>query len=234
MLREGSKLRRARKRRRWTQAQLGAKVGLSQSAISDLEIGDGGTLSLVAWQRVALVLDLPFRVEVGRDSLEEPADAGHLKIQELVLRLGRASGHARSFELPTKPTDPSRSIDVNLRDDVHRRLLRIECVNTFGDIGAAVRSSDRKGAEAEALAIAIGHDRPYTVHSCWVVRATRRNRELLARYPQIFATRFPGSSLGWVRAFPDGATAPSEQGLVWCDVAATRVFEWRPGHRDGR
>jgi transcriptional regulator with XRE-family HTH domain len=227
MVREGGKVRSARKRRRWTQMQLGARVGLSQSAVSDLELGDGAALSLAAWQRVAIVLDLPLRLELGRDALEEPLDAGHLGIQELILRLGRQTGRRRRFELASKPDDPSRSTDVGLVDDRHHQLLQLECVNTFGNLGAAARSSDRKRAEAEALAISIGYGRPYTVHQCWVVRATRRNRRLLAQYPETFQARFTGSSSGWVAALTKGTPAPAEPGLVWCDVACTRVFAWR-------
>ena len=65
------------------------RAGLSQTMISEIELGNGGALSLVAWQRLAIVLDLPLHFELGRDPLEEPRDAGHLAIQELVLRLGR-------------------------------------------------------------------------------------------------------------------------------------------------
>ena len=182
---------------------------------------------MIAWQRVAIVLDLPLELKLGRDALEEPADAGHLAVQELVLRLGRAAGYRRTFELPTKPADPSRSTDVGLTDDSARRLLLIECVNTFGSINASIRSSDRKRAEAEALAISVGHGQPYAVHMCWVVRATRRNRQLIARYPELFASRFPGSSRAWVAALNMGSPPPTEPGLVWCDVRATLLFEWR-------
>jgi hypothetical protein len=38
------------------------------------------------WQQVALVLQLHLELTLGRDPMEEPADAGHLTIQELVLR----------------------------------------------------------------------------------------------------------------------------------------------------
>jgi transcriptional regulator with XRE-family HTH domain len=227
MLREGAKVRRARRRRGWTQAQLGAKIGLAQSTMSDLEIGEGGSLSLVVWQQLALVLELPLEVTLGRDAHEEPVDAGHLAIQELILRLGRSTGRRRTFELPTKPADPARSTDVGLKDDNLRQLVQVECVNTFGNISAAVRSADRKRAEAEALAISIGYGAPYAVRQVWVVRATRRNRRLLAIYPEIFATRFPGSSRAWVEALTVGKAPPAEAGLVWCDVAATRLFEWR-------
>jgi transcriptional regulator with XRE-family HTH domain len=229
LIREGGKVRRARKRRRWSQLRLAGKVGISQPTVSALERGAGGNLSLVLWQQVALVLNLPLDLQLGRDALEDPADAGHLGIQELVLRLGRATGRRRTFELPTKPTDPSRSVDVGLIDDLRRCLIRIECVNSWGDVGASIRSSDRKRAEAEALAVSIGHGDPYSVHECWVVRATRRNRALVARYPELFATRFPASSRAWVAALTSRMRPLDERGLVWCDVACTRIFAWRAG-----
>jgi hypothetical protein len=153
--------------------------------------------------------------------------AGLLAIQELVLRLGRATRRVRRFELRSSSTDQSRWTDVGLIDDQARCLLQIECVNTVGNIGAAVRSSDRKRAEAEALAIAAGGEDPYTVHTCWVVRATEHNRRLIEKYPQLFAARFPGSSRAWVAALTNGRRPPDESGLVWCDVRATRVIEWR-------
>ncbi len=232
LLREGAKIRRARKRRRWTQAELGRRAGLAQTTVSKLERGSGGTLSLESWQQVGLVLALPFDVELGRDALDEPTDVGHLRVQELVLRLARPLGYTRTYELPTKPSSPGLSVDVGLADDRNRRLLQIECVNLFGNVNAAVRSSDRKRAEAEALAAGAGN-RPgsdgsgYTVHQCWVVRATRPNRALIGRYPEIFAAAFPGSSKRWADALTRGVTPPAGRGLVWCDVAATRVFEWR-------
>jgi transcriptional regulator with XRE-family HTH domain len=226
--REGEKLRRARKRRRWTQREVARRVGVDQATISRLECGAGAKLSLLLWQQLATLLDLPLDINLGRDALEAPADAGHLDVQELTLRLGRRSGYGRSFELATKPSDPSLSTDVGLTDDVHRRLIQVECVNTFGSVNAAVRSTDRKRAEAEALAVAVGQGDPYLVHQVWVVRATRRNRALLARYPELFASRFLGSSRAWVAALTVGVQPPAELGLVWCDVRATRLFEWRP------
>jgi transcriptional regulator with XRE-family HTH domain len=227
LARLGLEVRTSRIRRGWTQAELGAKAGLAQSTISLMERGLGGQLSVDAWQRVFVALGRPLLFEAGKDPISEPADAGHLRIQELVLRLGRSAGYANSFELHVRPVDPGRSADVGLRDDRRRRLVLVECWNTIGDVGAAARSSSRKVTEAEALAIALGGERPHSVHGCWVVRATARNRELVARYPEVFAARFPGSSEGWIRALATGSEPPSEPGLVWCDVAATRLFAWR-------
>ncbi len=143
------------------------------------------------------------------------------------MRLGRKAGYGRAFEVATRPADPGRSTDVGLRDDRRRILVLVECWNTIGDVGAAARSTDRKLAEAAALAVVAGGERPFAVRGVWVVRATARNRALLARYPEVFAARFPGSSAGWLAALTSDADPPAQPGLVWCDVAATRRFAWR-------
>ena len=61
----------------------------------------------------------------------------------------------------------------------------------------------------------------------WIVRSTRANRALIARYPEVFTARFPGSSAGWVRALTTGVDPLAEPGLVWCDVDANRLLAWR-------
>jgi hypothetical protein len=119
-------------------------------------------------------------------------------------------------------------VDVGLCWDSQQRMVLVECWNTFGDVGAATRSTNRKRSELEDLAVGRwGPDA--TVGVVWVVRASARNRALLQRYPEIFASRFPGSSRGWLEALTVGAAPPEEPGLVWCDVGATRIFEWRRG-----
>lgn len=223
----GGSVKDSRGRRRWTQDELGERAGVSRGSVSRIERGLGGGQSLDTWQRVALAAGTPLIVKLQRDPLEDTADAGHLAMQELVLRVGRRAGFARTFELAMRPSEPWRSTDVGLRNDRRRILLLCECWNTFGDIGAAARSSARKLADAEELAVLAGGVQPYRVASCWVVRDTRRNREVVRRYPEVFAARFPGSSRGWVEALTNGAEPPREQGLVWCDVDATRLFAWR-------
>ncbi len=224
----GRSLRASRLRRRLTQSALAERVGLSRARIGQLETGDALGASVVTWFTLAEALDRPFRVEFGRDPTEQPADAGHLAMQELVLRLGRGAGYAGTFELPTRLSDPSRSTDVRLLDRQRRRLVLVECWNTFGDLGAAARSSDRKRSEAEAVAVALGpDDTPMTVGVCWVVRDTRRNRELLTRYPHIVESRFPGSSAAWVRALTSAEPLPEGSGLIWSDLRATRLFARR-------
>jgi transcriptional regulator with XRE-family HTH domain len=223
----GATIRSARIRRGLSQSKLGRLVGISQSEVSRIELGHGRGVRLETWLALADQLGLRARFEFARDWQEPPMDAGHLAIQELLLRLARATGCLATFELPIRPGEPFRSIDVFVRDDARRRLLVEEAWNTFGDIGAGARSFDRKMAAANDLAVAIGGDRPYLVAGVWVVRATRRNRDLVARYPEVFARRFPGSSTQWVRTLTHGSPPPAQPGLVWCDLRATRVHAWR-------
>ena len=143
-----------------------------------------------------------------------------------MLRLAKQLGIARFFELPTRPIEPSMSVDVGWRDDTRRVLLLNECWNTFGSINAAVRSTHRKLAEMAQLAAATGDG--YRAATCWIVRDTRRNRELLARYPEVFEAAFPASSAAWVQALTNATAAvPDQPGLVWCDLNATRLFAHR-------
>jgi transcriptional regulator with XRE-family HTH domain len=227
LARLGATIRDMRRRRRLTQAALGTRIGLSQSAVSRLERGLGGGMTLDAWQRIALAVGTHLQVSLPRDALQEPIDAGHLAVQELVLRLGRPAGYRGLVELATRQVEPWRAIDVALVDDVRRRLTVVECWNSMGDVGAAARASNRKLAEVVAMAAARWGEQAHAVGLVWVVRATRRNRSLVARYPEVFRARFPGSSAGWVRALTTGADLPSEPGLVWASVDGSRLFPWR-------
>ena len=228
----GRVIREARRRRRMTQAALAAAVGLKQSRISEIERGGGLGTPLLVWVRLGIMLGRPLAMSFSRD-LEPPtpADAGHLEGQELLLRLARATGRPGRFEVPTRPIDPALSVDVCIRDDVDRALILNEIWNRFEDLGRAARSSDRKVAEAFEIATALGGNRPYRVASYWLLVDTAANRHLVARYPEVFAARFPGSSHAWVRALTDGAPAPAEPGLAWVDLRAGRLVPMRRSRR---
>ena len=114
-----------------------------------------------------------------------------------------------------------------LVDDARRRLAVVKRWNTIGDIGGAARSSTRNAAEAEALASARWGEAQHRVGLVWVVRATARNRGLVALYPEVFTARFPGSGAAWTHALTVGGEVPAQPGLVWSSVDGTRLFAWR-------
>jgi transcriptional regulator with XRE-family HTH domain len=230
----GDDLQRTRKRRRLTQRALGERVGLSQGRVSDLERGGGATAPLDTWIALGLALDRPIAVSFSRDiERDEPRDVGHLLAQELVLRLARQSGRRADFELPSRSSDPTRVIDVVIRDDTSRAMVIVEIWNRLDDLGAAVRSTSRKQVDAEGLAVvAAGDGSPYRVASCWLLVDTAANRRLVARYPEIFMARFGGSSIGWVRSIVNGAAPPTDPGVAWIDTRMDRIIPMRRRRTD--
>ena len=219
----GGVARSSRRARRSSIADVAQRIGVSVPWLSEIERGLGARAPLETWVALGVALGRPLAVNFSRpiDQPRSPSDVGHLEIQERVLALGRETGRTGTFELPTRPSDPSRSTDVGLYDPTRHERIHVECWNTFGDLGAAVRGTNRKVAEAEAT---WPDDRIATV---WVVRATAANRALLARYPNIFDAAFPGSSRGWVRALTQGGNPPVQPGLVWFDPGTGRLMERR-------
>jgi transcriptional regulator with XRE-family HTH domain len=230
----GQTMRDARRRRRWSQEQLAAKVGLKRTRIGDIERGEATGTPLVVWVRLGIALRRPIAISFSRDlDAMTPSDAGHLEGQELVLRLARVAGRTGTFELPTRPESPSNSVDVCVRDGPNRTLILHEIWNRFDDFGRAVRSMDRKTAEAAALAAVIGGDNPYRVASCWLLVDNAGNRQMLRRFPEVFTSRFPGSSLKWVDALTNGGPAPEDAGIAWLDLRASRLVPIRAARRLG-
>jgi transcriptional regulator with XRE-family HTH domain len=224
----GRDARATRRSRRLTQAALGEKVSLSQSEISHLERGNGAPTPLDTWVAIGFALGRPLAVGFSRDVVDPaPRDAGHLAAQELVLRLAAVTRRTARFELPTRPANPSHSVDVGELDLLNRVLILIEIWNRLDDIGAATRATDRKVVEAATLTMAPGS--PLRVASCWILVDTAANREIVRRYPAILRSRFRGSSAGWVRALVDGSPPPAEPGIVWADTRAGRLRELRLG-----
>ena len=225
-------MRAARKRRRLTQAALAARIGISQGWLAQIEAGEGGGAPAEVWFALALALGLYLKFEFGRDPLAELRDAGHLAMQELVLRIARQAGWEGLAEALSRAYGSDRSIDVRLAHRISRQIAIAECWNTFGDLGDALRSSTRKLRDAQEQAVAIAGDgTPYKVGLVWIVRDTKANRELAARYAEIFAAACPGSSEQWLRTLVGGARTPDRPGLVWCDARATRLFARRATRR---
>ena len=224
----GREVRSTRRRLRMRQADLASQVGLKQSRISAIERGIGTGTPLVVWARIGAALARPIAVAFSRQlEPNEPADAGHLAGQELMLRLSRAAGRTAEFELPTRPDNPLFSVDVCIRDDPNRTLILNEIWNRLEDFGRAVRSTDRKVAEAVSIGALIGGDEPYRIASCWLLVDNAANRRLVSRYPEVIASRFPGSSHRWARALTAGGPVPDQPGIAWLDLRADRLVPVR-------
>jgi transcriptional regulator with XRE-family HTH domain len=211
---------RTRRQRRWTQEQLGDKVGVSQAEISKLEAGKGARTPIETWVAIGIALDRPIAIGFGRDVVAPLADAGHLDAQELVARMAVESGWRVRFEMADDPRSPARHTDLRL--DRNGDIVLVEIWNRLEDLGAATRSTDRK------VAAVASSSSGRVVHSLWLLLDTVANREIVRRYPTIFRARFTGSSAGWVRALtmPE-AEVPKEPGVAWIDVRSAAVRAMR-------
>jgi HTH-type transcriptional regulator/antitoxin HipB len=219
----GATVRARRRRLGISQAELGRRVGLSQGRISEIERGHGVGLPLEVWVALGIALGQPLAVSFSRPARPDDAlaDAGHLEIQEYLLEIGRRNGRRGAFELPTRAYDPAQSIDVHHEDTSHDCLIIQEAWNRIGDLGAAARSSATLRLELEARTTS------GRVAVCWVVRASHANRAIVRRYPEIIATRFPGSSIAWVDCLENGRPPPIEPGIVWYDASRRRLRPMR-------
>ncbi len=157
-------------------------VGLGQSEISHLERGHGARTSIETWIAIGIALQRPIAIGFSRDVVDPtPLDAGHLAAQELTLRLTAHGGWQGRFEAPSDPSAPRHSTDIELTAP-DGRIVLLEIWNRLDDLGAAVRSSDRKLAD---LARRRALQTP--VSSCWLLVETSANHELVRRYPAILA-----------------------------------------------
>jgi transcriptional regulator with XRE-family HTH domain len=211
----GRELRHTRVRRRLTQAQLAERVDVSQAEISALEAGRGARTSIETWVALGIALGRPVAVGFSRDVVESLNDAGHLAAQELLIRLAGAAGWQARFESASDPRAPGHSSDVELRRP-DRATVLVEIWNRLDDLGAAVRSSDRKLADVHSR-------RSGAVASCWLLVDTAANHAIVRRYPAILRARFRGSSSGWVSSLTLGATPPGAPGLAWIDPGSGRL-----------
>ena len=220
----GREVRPARRRLRLSQAELGRRVGVHQTTISRIEAGRGAAVPLALWVALGVALERPYAVSFSKplDPGANLADAGHLEIQEALVATAVATGRTASVERPSRADAPSHSTDVAIHDEAHRVRILAEAWNTFGDLGAAIRSTTRKLAEVVAAEGGTG----CRVATVWVVRASTANRSILSSYPNLLAATFPGSSATWVRCLAEGGPPPEKPGLVWFDPATRRLTAW--------
>lgn len=163
---------------------------------------------------------------------DQPRDAIHLRHQELVIRTGLPGGWR---SLPEEQLDrdarTSRWGDVLMhrgRQTLDEYAL-FEIFDWFEDVGAHTREWLRRLDALERYAISRmrGDTLPRTA-GCWIVRATARNRRLIADHAEFFSARFPGSGQAWLQALATQTPMPKDAALLWVSVKGERLFPARP------
>jgi transcriptional regulator with XRE-family HTH domain len=222
-LRLGVGLREARIGAGMTQAQVGDRAALSQTLISDLETGHGQGASIETWAMVAAAVGEQLAAFLERaPGASLPRDIEHVRRQNAVIKIATPGGWAPMPEFRLdQDARWSRSIDVALVRRATAEAVVVEIWNWFDDVGGALRGLDGKVA---ALRDHLDPSVEWTVRGLFVVRDTRRNRQLVTELGPVFGARFPGNARTWLRALTDPAQRlPEGDGLLWSDRAGTSL-----------
>jgi transcriptional regulator with XRE-family HTH domain len=209
-----------------TQAAASDRAGVSQPFWSALERGFGTYASLETLASCAAAVDAQLAAFLeARPGADLPRDIAHLRGQAAIVREAAPGGWRATVEAPIDPdARRSRAIDVQLERAVRREIAVIELVDLIADAGQDLRGLSDKVA-------ALRRQRPgMRVAGVLAVRATGRNRALLAELGPLIDARFPASSSAWLRALHEPASAmPAEDGLLWARVNGSGLFARRPG-----
>jgi transcriptional regulator with XRE-family HTH domain len=208
----GSAIRLIRQRRRWTQAQLGERAGVSKSTISRIERGHVRSLSVATIQEVAGELDI--RVDLvprwRSGDLDRMLNRRHSNLHELVARwFGDAvPDWVLAPEVSYSIYGERGVIDILAWHPGRRALLIIELKTDIVDVNDLVGSADRRKRLARTIAGERGWD-PASV-SVWVIVApSRTNRRRIDSHETMLRAAFPADGRtirAWLRN-PVGSVA---------------------------
>jgi transcriptional regulator with XRE-family HTH domain len=191
-IRLGLSFRALRRRRGWTQRELGARAGVSPQAISRIERGEAEQLSVRLLQRVAAALGarIDMRVLWQGENLDRLLDHDHAHLVERALRwLGDSGWHA-SPEVTFQIGSERGSIDILAWHPPTQTLPVIEVKSVVPDVQATLAGMDRKARLAPRVALDRG----------WKARGTSRililpddrtARRRVAAFSSTFDQAFP-------------------------------------------
>ena len=230
--RMGSALRDARRTAGLTQAAAAGRAGLKQTTWSSLEVDRDPGYTVLTWDRAAFAVGASLEAFIrGGSAADKPRDAVHLKAQELTIRSAARGGwKALPEEMIDRDARTSRAADVllyrRLPPPIPAEYALMEVIDWFADVGAPLRDWSRRLEAVDRYAVARmrpGDELPL-ISGSWIVRATRRNRELLTAHRGLFLSRFPGSGIAWLQALADpNRPMPHEPALLWVSVNGDRL-----------
>ena len=209
-IRLGLSLRALRIRRGWRQSDLGDRVGLSHSTISNVERGRLGTLSLDSLARIVAALEARLDVTVRwrGEQLDRLLDEGHARLVDAVVSVLVRWGWEVGVEVTFAMYRERGSIDILAWHRSTGILLVIEVKTVMPDAQAMLATFDRK----VRLAPGIAAQRGWAVSSIarlLVFESTPIARQRVSRLETTFRAVLPARGAAvrrWLRA-PAGSLA---------------------------
>ena len=230
-IRFGAVVRLARQSKRWRQKDLGAKSGVSQSAISRIERGHLSPQSIATVRKVCAALEI--RVELvahwrGGD-LDRMMNCRHSGLHESVAtRFGeRLPAWILAPEVSFSIYGERGVIDILAWHPGRRALLVIELKTDIVDVNELVGTFDRKRRLARKIARQRGWD-PLTVSAWLVIIDTRTNRRRVAAHSSMLRGALPDGDVAlrrWLKDPVGAVAAPT----FWSDDGSARAT--RPTRR---
>lgn len=202
LVRIGLSIRALRRRRGWTQAQLGARARCSGSEISRIERGQSRNLDRL--ERVLGVFGarLALKVLWQGEELDRLLDREHANLVESVVALLAAEDWITIPEATFQVRGERGSIDILAWHPVARVLLVIEVKSVVPDVQATIAGVDRKARIAPDLARERGWDVRATARLL-VLPEDRTARRRLDQFAATFDQAFPARTREvrrWLRA----------------------------------
>lgn len=185
-------MRALRRRRNWTQGELGRRTGLSSSAIGRIERGRSDRVTVRTLDRVAT--ELGGRVDVrllwNGEGLDRLLDQRHASLVDLTLQVLADAGWSAAVEVSFAIRGERGSIDILAFHPGTGSLLVIEVKSVVPDQQAMLVSLDRKGRLARQIAWERGWE-AQTVTRLLVLPDDRTARRRVADLERTFGTALP-------------------------------------------
>jgi transcriptional regulator with XRE-family HTH domain len=210
-------IRVLRRARRWRQADLGLRAGVSRDTVSRAERGALDGLTLGALRRLASAVDASVAVEIrwrGAD-LDRLIDRAHAALQNAAATRLEAAGWMTRPEVSFNHYGDRGRCDLLAWHPGSRTLLVVEVKSRIGDVQEMLGRLNVKVRLGAMLAAQCGWSHPRHVVPVLVFSAGRATRAVLQRHPATFASfGLRGrTASAWLR-MPADAT-----GLIWFEGA---------------
>lgn len=202
--RVGRLFRAVRQRKRYRQADVAERAGVSQSLVSDLELGRLEAVGLLRVRRVAAVLDISIAVDAWWRSGQSDRllDRAHAGLVEPVVAMLRSCGWEVVPEFTFNVYGDRGSVDILAWHPIERILLIVEVKTTLTDLQDTLSSLSKKVRVVPGIVSTERGWRAAHVAKLLVVAGTTANRSVVKRHAATFDAVFPRRSADakqWLR-----------------------------------
>jgi transcriptional regulator with XRE-family HTH domain len=207
------RIRRARLVARLRQSEVAALAGVSQTMVSRIELGRGGSVPFGRWTAVAATVGVDLLGTLD-DSLPTSLDVLR-RCHRLVADRALEGGWSAWTDLQANETllvRPSR-----------QEAAVVQIWDAIGSVPAAIGSfADRLTREA------LTHPDSWRVSGAIVVPATGPNRRRMTESDAAIRVGFPVRGAQWLGALGQLAPMPGRPGVIWTDQRMDRLRPMLP------